>query len=170
MTGLISRAEGSQVKQFLESHPEIYEQYFTTIKNANYANTKVYNKNQTAAFDLSLISKLTQKEESALANASKVIGKDMKRLCKKYDTKIASFQNNSNSFSSEEESNFYQYSVNSTIIQGDSSKNNGQGGGSGFNLNLVGKNNISIPVLHLPERFNNIENKDRERSPEQPRP
>ena len=95
----------------MDANPEIYEQYFTTIKNANYANTKVYNKNEAAAFDLSLIAKLTQKEESALANASKVIGKDLKRMCKKYDTKIASFQNSNNAFALEEESNFYQYNV-----------------------------------------------------------
>jgi hypothetical protein len=45
-----------------------------------------------------------------IVEASKALGKDFKRICKKYDTKIASFQQN-NSFSVEEESSFYQYNV-----------------------------------------------------------
>lgn len=59
---------------------------------------------------MSLISQLTRKEEEALNNVSQILGKNFKRICKKYDTKIASFQN-SPSFSLEEESNFYQYNV-----------------------------------------------------------
>lgn len=39
------------------------------------------------------------------------MNKDMKRICKKYDTKIASFQNSASTFSLEEECNFYQYNV-----------------------------------------------------------
>lgn len=98
INGIISRSSEADTKAFLQEHPDIYDQYFTILKAANYSNTRVYNKNEGSAFDVSLIAKLTRKEEGALQAATKVVGKDMKRICKKYDTKIASFQN-SNSFS-----------------------------------------------------------------------
>jgi hypothetical protein len=41
-------------------------------------------------------------------------------------------------------------------------------GNSGFSLNFVGKNNISIPVLHLPEKFSNLQKKEKDLSPEIP--
>jgi hypothetical protein len=50
---------------------------------------------------VSLIAQLTRKQEQELAAASKAMGKDMKRICRKYDTKIASFQSTA-SFSLEE--------------------------------------------------------------------
>ena len=59
---------------------------------------------------MSLIAKLTRKEENALAGASKVVGKDLKRICKKYDTKIATFQNYK-TLGEEEESIFGHFNV-----------------------------------------------------------
>jgi len=87
--------------KFIGEHPDIYEQYFASIKIANYSNTKHYNKNESSGFDVDLIAKLTRKQENQLLEASKVVGKDLKRVCRKYETKIASFQNN-NIFSLEE--------------------------------------------------------------------
>lgn len=77
------------------NHNNFYEQYFGVIQSANYNNTKSYNKNEKSAFDISLITQLTKKEDQALSKASAALGKDFKRICKKYDTKIASFQNSS---------------------------------------------------------------------------
>jgi len=73
----------------------LWEEYFSVLKAANYSNTKVYNKNESSAFDLSLISQLGKKNEAVIASATKAIGKDLKRMCKKYETKIASFQSSS---------------------------------------------------------------------------
>jgi hypothetical protein len=42
---LLSRAEETALRTFVEEHSDIYEQYFTTIKAANYSNTRSYNKN-----------------------------------------------------------------------------------------------------------------------------
>jgi hypothetical protein len=90
-----------------------------------------------------------------LQAVSKLVGKDLKRMCRKYDTKIASFQN-SPTFSLEEEFNFCSFNVifSSTKSEGNRSE------GNGFNL-TVGKNNISIPTLHLPDRYNNANSEDR---------
>jgi len=73
----------------------LWEEYFSVLKAANYSNTKAYNKNESSAFDLSLISQLGKKNEAVIASATKAIGKDLKRMCKKYETKIASFQSSS---------------------------------------------------------------------------
>ena len=70
--------------KFIEKHPDIYEQYFTNIKVANYSNTKNYNKNESSGFDVDLIAKLTKRQEVQLLEASKVVGKDLKRVCRKY--------------------------------------------------------------------------------------
>jgi hypothetical protein len=94
----------------LASHPNLYHEHFNSIRSANYANSKNYNKSEGAAFDVSIIRELSKKNDNVIADATKAIGKDFKRICKKYDTKIASFQQNI-SFSIEEESSFYQYNV-----------------------------------------------------------
>lgn len=150
---LLSRASETQLKELLEQHPALYEDYFTTIKAANYANTKHYNKNESSAFDIGLIAQLTKKEEATLLGVSKIVGKDLKRILKKYSTKIASFQNNS-AFALEEESNFFQYNVLCDTTQTENIKSSE--GNGGFNLS-IGKNNISIPVLQLPDRYQTAE-------------
>jgi hypothetical protein len=89
--------------------------YFTSVRSANYANTKIYNKNESSAYDVALISQLSKKNENVISLASKAIGKDFKRICKKYDTKIASFQSSA-SFSLEEESTFEQFNVHLSLL------------------------------------------------------
>lgn len=106
---------------------------------------------------MSIIRELSKKNDIVIGDASKALGKDFKRICKKYETKIASFQNNS--FSAEEESNFFQYS-NEPTRQPDSASN--------FALNLVGRNNISIPILQLPERTHAEPEESKERAPVRP--
>ena len=86
------------------------------MKASNYNNTKNYNKNEGTAFDVGLIAQLTNKEEGLLSVASKAMGKDLKRMCKKYDTKIASFQNQNN-FCLEEEYFFSGFQVPSHLFR-----------------------------------------------------
>lgn len=94
----------------MDNHLNLYQEHFSSIRSANYANSKTYNKSEGAAFDVSIIRELSKKNDNVISDASKSIGKDFKRICKIYDTKIASFQQNS-SFSIEEESEFYKSNV-----------------------------------------------------------
>jgi len=68
----------------LAVHPNIYTDHFQAIKAANYSNTKTYNKNESAAFDLSLIDQIGKKNSNMFEPATQAIGKDLKRMCKKY--------------------------------------------------------------------------------------
>lgn len=88
----------------------MWEEYFAALRAANYINTKTYNKNESSAFDLSLINQLAKKNNTVIAAAGKATGKDIARMCKKYETKIGNVQTNS-AFVLEEESNFMQFSV-----------------------------------------------------------
>lgn len=97
-TTILSNADSEQIKKFLEKHEDIYENYFNSVKGANYSNTKNYNKNEASAFDVGLISQLSKRNDTVISAASKIIGKDFKRMCKKYETKIASFQNKETPF------------------------------------------------------------------------
>ena len=81
---LLTRSSQEETLKCIEKHPDIYEQYFKNIKMANYSNTKHYNKNESSGFDVDLIAKLTKKQEDQLLEASKVVGKDLKRVCRKY--------------------------------------------------------------------------------------
>jgi hypothetical protein len=111
-----------------------------------------------------LINQLGKKNEKVIPNASKVIGKDLKRICKKYETKIASFQSNS-SFVMEDESNFEQFNVKIDIIQFENSRNENNSTVPAFSLNFVGKNSISIPVLQLPDRYHASNDDDSKERP-----
>ena len=42
---LLSRASEEQLKELIEKEPQLYETYFNTLKQANFGNTKAYNKN-----------------------------------------------------------------------------------------------------------------------------
>ena len=95
MNKILFRSSQEQIQDFIQRHSNFYQNYFSIIHNANYNNTKNYNKNEKSGFDISLITQLTKREEQALSKASAALGKDFKRICKKYDTKIASFQSSS---------------------------------------------------------------------------
>lgn len=110
IAAIIGRASAEEAGQFLEAHAGVWDDYFSSLKAANYSNTKVYNKNESSAFDLSLINQLGKKNSTVLPTATKAIGKDLTRMCKKYDTKIGNVQSNT-SFVFEEESNFLQFNV-----------------------------------------------------------
>lgn len=40
--------------------------------------------NETSAFDVGLVQQIAKKQPNAIDSASKAIGKDFKRICKKY--------------------------------------------------------------------------------------
>ena len=82
--------------EFLRANPDLYSSDFAAIRTANYGNTNAYNRNEAAAFDLSLINEMSKKSGEVIEEASRVMKKDFKRMVKKYNTKIASFQGNSN--------------------------------------------------------------------------
>lgn len=81
---ILSKTTNQETAVFLDNNVDFYDKYFKSIKNANYSNTKVYNKNQASGYDISIIHQFSKKNENVLNNATKSVGKDFKRICKKY--------------------------------------------------------------------------------------
>ena len=132
-SSLISKTERKEISEFLRANPDIFSQDFSAIRSANYSTTTAYNKNEAAAFDLSIINELSKKNDDVLTSATQAINKDFKRMCKKYSTKIASFQSSQNPL---EDSDSIEGKVELP---------------SNFSFTLGSKN---IPVLSLPKTKN----------------
>lgn len=58
---MISKSSEEDIARFLSEHDNLWESHFTCVRAANYSNTKVYNKNESSAYDVSLISQLSKK-------------------------------------------------------------------------------------------------------------
>lgn len=81
---IINKVANQQITTFLQSNSDFYDKYFKSIKAANYSNTKQYNRNQISGYDISIIHQFSKKNDEVINNATKIIGKDFKRICKKY--------------------------------------------------------------------------------------
>jgi hypothetical protein len=81
---VLASAHPQEITRFLQENHELWGKYFLSIRNANYANTKAYNMNESSGFDVAIIQQLAKKQPAVIASASAAIGKDFKRICKKY--------------------------------------------------------------------------------------
>lgn len=66
ITAILQSATPAETTQFLQKHSFLWEKYFASIKDANYEKTKIYNKNESSAFDVALIKHLSSKDATAI--------------------------------------------------------------------------------------------------------
>ena len=79
------------LEAFVEKNQDFFTRFYPSIQSINMQNNRIYNKNELIGFECQILFHIENKLPGAVETSSKANQKNLKRMQKKYETKIANY-------------------------------------------------------------------------------
>ncbi len=79
------------LESFVGKNDDFFTRFYPSIQSINMENNRIYNKNELIGFECQILFRIENKVPGVVESSSKVNQKNLKRMQKKYETKIANY-------------------------------------------------------------------------------
>ena len=88
---IINYCTKEELEAFVEKNEDFFTRFYPSIQSINMENSRIYNKNEMIGFECQILFQIENKVPGVVDASSKVNQKNLKRMQKKYETKIANY-------------------------------------------------------------------------------